>query len=81
VEAPGSGARADELAADYAARHIAAERAFELGLIDAVIRPGETRGRLTIALHGMLAGSGASRVRTASTTDPPVLERDAGPVR
>jgi acetyl-CoA carboxylase carboxyltransferase component len=43
---------ADELAQDYAASNIAAERALELGLIDAVIDPAETRARLASALAG-----------------------------
>jgi acetyl-CoA carboxylase carboxyltransferase component len=78
--APGSTALADELAADYAARHIAADRALELGLVDAVIHPGETRARLTGALHGMLADGRASRPRRAATAvDTPVLQRDASP--
>jgi acetyl-CoA carboxylase carboxyltransferase component len=41
---------AENLAARYAAQHITAERALELGLLDGVIAPAETRGRLADAL-------------------------------
>jgi acetyl-CoA carboxylase carboxyltransferase component len=41
---------AADLAARYAAQHITAERALELGLLDGVIAPAETRGRLADAL-------------------------------
>jgi acetyl-CoA carboxylase carboxyltransferase component len=53
---------ADQLAADYAADNIVADRALELGLIDAVIHPVETRGRLTLALRGA-SSNGRSRHR------------------
>jgi acetyl-CoA carboxylase carboxyltransferase component len=41
---------ADQLADEYRREHIAAERAYALGLVDAVVAPQETRGRLTAAL-------------------------------
>jgi acetyl-CoA carboxylase carboxyltransferase component len=40
----------DNLARDYAARHLGAASAAAGGHIDEVIRPGETRGRLALAL-------------------------------
>jgi acetyl-CoA carboxylase carboxyltransferase component len=43
-------ALADDLAVRYAAQHISAARALELGLLDAVIDPSETRSRLVLAL-------------------------------
>lgn len=47
-------ALADRLADQYAADHIAAERARELGLIDAVIDPADTRRRAIQGLLGAL---------------------------
>jgi acetyl-CoA carboxylase carboxyltransferase component len=69
---------ADELADEYAARNIAVERALELGLIDAVIDPAETRARLAFALHGASSnGRSPSASRNAAER---VLARDGGPV-
>jgi acetyl-CoA carboxylase carboxyltransferase component len=42
---------ADQLAGEYAERHIAAHNARRLGLVDAVIEPGETRARLAAAVR------------------------------
>jgi acetyl-CoA carboxylase carboxyltransferase component len=56
--ADGPATLADELAQEYAASNIAAERALELGLIDAVVEPAETRSRLARALdHASSNGS------------------------
>jgi acetyl-CoA carboxylase carboxyltransferase component len=57
---------AETLAASYAAQHITAERALELGLLDGVIAPAETRGRLADALASAPAlarPAGATRAR------------------
>ena len=43
-------ALADELAERYADEHIAAARAVELGAVDAVIAPAQTRRRLADGL-------------------------------
>jgi acetyl-CoA carboxylase carboxyltransferase component len=45
-----SAALADQLAREYAARHIAARNALRLGLVDDVIEPSDTRARLARAL-------------------------------
>jgi acetyl-CoA/propionyl-CoA carboxylase carboxyl transferase subunit len=41
---------ADQLAEEYAARHIAAHNARRLGLVDAVIEPRQTRVRVAAAI-------------------------------
>ena len=56
-QADDAGAARARLAADYATRHMGAEAAARGGHIDDVIRPGETRGRLALAL----AMSGSER--------------------
>jgi acetyl-CoA carboxylase carboxyltransferase component len=48
---PDSETLADDLAARYAAEHISATRALELGLLDGVIAPRRTRSRLCAALE------------------------------
>jgi acetyl-CoA carboxylase carboxyltransferase component len=45
---------AGRLADEYAARHIAAHNACRLGLVDAVIEPHETRGRVAAAVARLL---------------------------
>jgi acetyl-CoA carboxylase carboxyltransferase component len=67
-------ALADELAEDYASRNIVAERALELGLIDAVIDPAETRARLALALHG--ASSNGASPRPSLEAADRALERE-----
>jgi acetyl-CoA carboxylase carboxyltransferase component len=59
-------ALADELAAEYAARHIAAENAARLGLIDDVIEPAETRARLADALSAAVDARAARDERPAA---------------
>jgi acetyl-CoA carboxylase carboxyltransferase component len=51
AEAEDPAAAADRLAAEYAARHITAERAHELGLLDDVIASADTRARLVAELE------------------------------
>ncbi|HEX8122685.1 MAG TPA: carboxyl transferase domain-containing protein [Solirubrobacteraceae bacterium] len=45
-----AGRPADELAEAYRARHLSAERALEMGAIDEVIEPAQTRERIATAL-------------------------------
>jgi acetyl-CoA/propionyl-CoA carboxylase carboxyl transferase subunit len=57
---PGDHALGARLAAEYAARHLSAQRAFDLGLVDAVIEPEETRARLVEAFSHVAACRRAS---------------------
>jgi acetyl-CoA carboxylase carboxyltransferase component len=50
AEAPDAERSADDLAGEYRDGHIAVERAVEVGVVDAVINPATTRGRLRQAL-------------------------------
>jgi acetyl-CoA carboxylase carboxyltransferase component len=50
MEAPDDPELAGRLAETYAEAHLSAPAALELGAIDAVIEPSETRERLTAAL-------------------------------
>ena len=52
IESSPDGRTVERLAQDYAARHIAVERALELRLIDAVIEPSETRRYVIEGLRG-----------------------------
>ncbi len=58
----------ERLALDYETRHLSAESAAPAGHIDAVIRPGETRARLALALA--LAGSDRGGRGRAGNTPP-----------
>jgi acetyl-CoA carboxylase carboxyltransferase component len=55
----------ERLASDYANRHLSAEAAARAGHIDDVIRPGETRGRLALAL-AMAGGERGARGRAGN---------------
>jgi acetyl-CoA carboxylase carboxyltransferase component len=52
AEAEAPEALLDRLAAEYAARAVAADNAWRLGLVDAVIEPRETRSRVAATLAG-----------------------------
>jgi acetyl-CoA carboxylase carboxyltransferase component len=52
------GGQRQKLAAAYAAEHLTAQRAAELGLIDEIVAPAHTRDRLASALDLLDRASG-----------------------
>ena len=61
AEAPDDPELADRLAQTYAERHLSAHAALELGAIDEVIHPADTRGRIIDALFGDWGAASESR--------------------
>ena len=66
TEAQGHGELAERLAQNYAEQHLSAQAALELGAIDAVIEPAETRERVAAALFDGWAVEPRRSVRTMS---------------
>jgi acetyl-CoA carboxylase carboxyltransferase component len=74
--APDGDGLADRLAEAYHVRNIAAPRALELGLVDAVIPPWATRAHVTAALATASSDAPTSGSATGTASEPPEAPRE-----